>query len=375
MKKAVAIICTLLIIVASYGIVIGSKRYSKNEKELTISAQKDKEKIGTGEITASSLNFYQELHEKADINALILGDSMGQSNGSSTTDKKWYNLITKDVKTKYNSTITTDLITGGGTTGIRSFVELNKSKATKKYDIAYLCFGQNDQWNMTPDKFGLFYESIIIKLKKINPNIEIIPIIESSFRKDNGYTNVIKNLSSHYNLQYADTIKTFVGAPEKYEDLTMDTEIPNDKGYSYYATTIEKIIDSNYKINKKTNLNYSALYKDTNKLTKFVFDTTPDLNNGFSLKNEIVGEKTLDSVTFNTTSSVAILHFLKQTNGGKFIIYLDGKFLTEVDTKSSYETSYSSLISDNLMGNHKIKIEVSNINSGQSVKILGLVTN
>ena len=234
MKKAVAIICTLLIIVASYGIVIGSKRYSKNEKALIVSAQKDKEAAGTDDINTSSLNFYQQLHEKADVNALILGDSMGQSNGASTTDKKWFNLIAKDVKTKYNSTITTDLITGGGSTGIRSWVELNNSKITTKYDVAYLCFGQNDQWSMTPDEFGIFYESIIIKLKKTNPNIEIIPIIQSSFRKDNAYCDVIKKLSTHYNLQYADTIKTFVNSPERYEDLTKDTEIPNDKGYSYY---------------------------------------------------------------------------------------------------------------------------------------------
>ena len=60
MKKAVAIICTLLIIVASYGIVIGSKRYSKNEKALIVSAQKDKEAAGTDDINTSSLNFYQQ---------------------------------------------------------------------------------------------------------------------------------------------------------------------------------------------------------------------------------------------------------------------------------------------------------------------------
>ena len=228
---------------------------------------------------------------------------------------------------------------------------------------------------MTPDEFGIFYESIIIKLKKTNPNIEIIPIIQSSFRKDNAYCDVIKKLSTHYNLQYADTIKTFVNSPERYEDLTKDTEIPNDKGYSYYASTIEKIIDSNYKTNKKTNLTYSVFYKDTNKLTKFVFDTTPDINNGFNLEDGLVGEKALDSVTFNTTGSLAIIHFLKQPSGGKFSIYLDGKFLSEVDTKSSTEVSYSNLISDNLVGNHKIKIEVSTIYSGESVKILGLATN
>ena len=88
----------------------------------------------------------------------------------------------------------------------------------------------------------VFYESIIIKLKKINPNIEIIPIIESSFREYNDYSNAIVEVSKHYNLQYADTIHAFNSLEQLYESLTKDVVNPNDKGYSYYAKTIEKII-------------------------------------------------------------------------------------------------------------------------------------
>ncbi len=375
MKKALSILTIVLIIVGICAIGVGATRDNKNEKELVASARLSREGSSTEEARTSNLNFYENLSESQDINALIIGDSIGQSNGSSNDDKKWSNLIAKDVKQKYKSTMTTDFITGDSTTGVRAWVELNNSKPTKKYDIAFICFGQKDQWNIKPEQFGLFYESIIIKLKKTNPNIEIIPIIESSFREDNAYSSVIKDLSKNYNLQYADTIKGFASSGEIYEKLTTDIEIPNDKGYSQYATTIEKVIEDNYKAKKKTNSKYNAFYKDTSKLNKFIFDDSPDFKIGFELESGMISNKNSDTLTFNTTSSVAIIHFLRKPSGGKFKVFIDDKFKCEVDTKSKVEVSYSNLISDDLEGPHKIKIEISSMNKGETVKILGLATN
>lgn len=375
MKKALSILTILLIIVGISAIGVGATRDNKNEKALVASAKLSREGSSTEEARASSLNFYENLSEKKAVNALVIGDSIGQSNSASNNDKKWSNLIAKDVKEKYKSTMTTDFITGDSTTGVRAWVELNNTKPTKQYDIAFICFGQKDQWNIKAEQFGLFYESIIVKLKKTNPNIEIIPIIESSFREYNDYSKVIKDLSNHYKLQYADTIKGFSSSSETYEKLTTDIEIPNDKGYSQYATTIEKVIYDNCKAKKKTNIKYSAFYKDTSKLNKFVFDDSPDSNTGFDLESGMISNKTADTLTFNTTSSVAIIHFLRKPNGGKFKVFIDDKFSCEVDTKSKLEVSYSNLITDDLEGSHKIKIETSSINEGETVKILGLATN
>ena len=375
MKKVLSILTILLIIVGICAIGVGYKRANKNQKELTVLAQQRREESDTEGVRISNLNFYEKLSENRDVNALIIGDSISQSTGASNNDKKWSNLIIKDVKEKYKSTITTDLITGGSTTGIRAYVELNKTKLTKKYDIAFMCFGQNDQWNITPKQFGTFYESIIIKLKKINPNIEIIPIIESSFREHNSYSDIIIELSKHYNLKQVDTMLAFNKSPDTYDDLTKDAELPNDKGYSLYAEEILKVISSNYTSNKKTNINYSVLYANTSKLTNFVFDNSPDLNNGFILGGALTSSEILDTLTFNTTSGVDIIHFLSQKNGGKFKVYVDGKFIKEIDTKSTSEVSNSSLISDDLEGPHKIMIRTSSIIKGGTVKILGMATN
>lgn len=375
MKKKKAILPIFLVIVAICVILVGINSDDKNEKKLMDLAQEHIDKNRAEEDRISNLNFYENISEQRAVNALIIGDSIAQSNGSSNADGKWFNLIIKDVQTKYKAVLTADLITGGGTTGIRGWVEINNAEFTKIYDIAFICLGQNDQWSVIPEQFKIFYESIIINLKKKNPNIEIIPIIQSSFREYNDYSNVIVQLSKHYNLQYADTLHAFNSSVEKYENLTKDVELPNNKGYIYYATTIEEIIHDNFISNKKTNIKHGPLYDNTSKLTNFTFDISPDLNNGFIIGQGLIGEKISDSLTFNTNNSVNIIHYLRQPKGGKFKVFMDGNFVKEIDTNSTFQVSYSDLISDNLEGQHKIKIEISSILKGQTVKILGLASN
>ncbi|MBX4258649.1 SGNH/GDSL hydrolase family protein [Clostridium estertheticum] len=364
-----------LVMVVSFIFVIVVIRNKANAKEETvlIDQQKGIKKTEVGR--TSDLNFYRKLYEKKDINALIVGDSIAQGTGSSNVHERWINVLVKDVQKKYKSTIKTDPITGGGTTGVRAWVELNNAKFTKQYDVVFICLGQNDQFNIKPKQFSMFYEGIIIKLKKLNPNIEIIPIIESSFRQYNDYSNVIENLAEHYNLQYADMVQAFNNSGKPYDSLSKDLVHPNSKGYVYYAKTIEKVINDNYLSNKKTDIDYSVFYNNTNKLTDFVFDNSPDLNNGFTIEDGFIGNKVSENLTFNTTNSVAIIHFLRKPKGGKFKVFIDDNFIKEINTNSTFQVSYSDLIAYKLRGNHKIRIEISYIINKGSVKVLGLVTN
>lgn len=375
MKKFLAILSILFIITAVYVIRVGTIRENKNQKKLAVLADKYSEERKIEEARISGLNIYGKIFEERDIDALIIGDSIGQSDGSTSADEKWFNLISKDVKQKYKSIITTDLITGGSTTAVRVWVQLNNSKFTKKYDIAFICLGKNDQLSIKPEQFKIFYESIIIKLKKINPNIDIIPIIENSFVEYNDYTKVIQELSKHYKLQYADTLQVFKSSGQPYESLMKDAMHPNDSGYRYYANTIEKIICDNYTSNKKTNIDYNVLHQDTNKLANFVFNNPADSKNGFIIDNGLVGNKVGNTLTFNTTNSVAIINFTQQPKGGKFKIFIDSKLVEEIDTNKELKGNYSNLVADNLQGQHKIKIEISAIDKAGMVKILGLSTN
>lgn len=375
MKKNIVISCMLFDVVVSFILVVTIIRNKTIIKENVVLAEQQREIKRTEVGRISDLNFYQKLHEKKDINALIVGDSIAQSTGSSNFHQKWINLVIKDIKQKYRSTITTDPITGGSTTGVRAWVELNNAKLTKQYDVVFICLGQNDQFNIKPKQFRMFYESIIIKLKNFNPNVEIIPMIESSFREYNDYSDVIQDLAEHYNLQYADTIQAFNKSGKLYSSLSNDLVHPNAKGYVYYAKTIERVINDNYISNKKTDVDYSVLYNNTKKLTNFDFNNSPNSNNGFTIGNGFIGNKVSESLIFNTDKSVVIIHFLRKPNGGRFKVFIDDDFIKEVNTNSTFNVSYSELIAYNLKGNHKIKIVVSTIVNKGSVKILGLATN
>jgi lysophospholipase L1-like esterase len=372
-KNLQDIIILLLMITFIFIITIGTMRDNKIKKELVIASDKYTAEQLKEEKRIAGLNFYQDLKEHRNINALIIGDSISQGDRSDTVEGKWFNKLKTDIKSKYNSNIDFDLISGGSTTSVRGWVELNQASLTEKYDIAFICFGQNDQADVTPEQFKIFYESIINKVKKLDPNIEIIPIIESSLRNYNAYSNIIVDLSNHYGFQYADTIQAFNASGQPYTTLSKDGIHPNDKGYAYYESTIEQIIDKNYTANKQTNAIPNVLYVDTNKLN-FNFNSSPE-NNGFSNNNGFVGSAIGNSLIFNTSSNTAIIHFMRQPNGGKFKIYVDGNLIKEIDTNLSFNVSYSNIVFDNLQGQHKVKIEISSLPNNGAVKILGLATN
>ena len=75
----------------------------------------------------------------------------------------------------------------------------------------------------------------------------------------------------------------------------------------------------------------------------------------------LIGNKVGDTLIFNTTNSVAIINFIRQPNGGKFKVFIDDNFVEEMDTNKTEQVTNSNLISNNLEGSHKIKIEVSSI--------------
>ena len=88
MKKVLVGLSILLIIVGIFGIGVGVKRANKNEKELTVLAQQRREESSADDVKISNLNFYENLSENRDVNALIIGDSISQSTGASNNDKK-----------------------------------------------------------------------------------------------------------------------------------------------------------------------------------------------------------------------------------------------------------------------------------------------
>ena len=110
----------------------------------------------------------------------------------------------------------------------------------------------------------MFYENLITRFIKNNPKAAIFPIIESTIKKDNGFTVDINELADYYGLDLIDTRVAFSQSEKSSSDLTNDGGGPNDSGYALYADEIYNVIISNLLKNKPVNyLDKSTLFSDT----------------------------------------------------------------------------------------------------------------
>lgn len=383
-KLICTIISIIMILATIIVVVFGSKANKRREKEIaTISqrylaerkaekeAEKEKEQI-------ENFNVYEKLKEGRDINVIIIGDGIGASRGATSESAKWHNVLADNIKKKYKSSVTTTTINGENANVVRGWVELNRTDLSKKQDLAFICFGQNDNGRITSTQFAIFYESLIRKLKEHNPSIDIIPIIESSIRKDNAYTQVIKKLSEHYSFTYADTMTAFNNAKEGYESLSDDSILPNDKGYSYYARLFEECISKNLSSNKKIGNVETTLYQSS-KLDTFSLNISPKSSDGFD-KKEAFSTSTLEStLVFESDKDTLIAYYTTDPKGGKIKVYIDNEFVKEIDTYLTLSVTKAEIIAEGLTGKHEVKFQVSNLkgyNFDDGIVIFnGLVSN
>lgn len=344
-----------------------SQRYMAERK-----AEKEKERI-------ENLNVYEKLKEGRAINIIVIGDGIGASWGATSEANKWYNVLADKLQKKYKGSITTTKLNGEIATVVRGWVELNRAELSEGQDLALICFGQNDNGRLSPTQFAIFYESLIRKLKKHNPDIDIIPIIESSIKSDNSYTEVIKKLSKHYDFTYVDTMTAFNNYEGGYGSLSDDGILPNDKGYSYYADLMEECIAKNIASRKKAKNVKDTLYQ-SNKLDNFTLNTSPTSNNGFD-KNEVFSSSTVGStLVFESDKDTLIAYYTTDPKGGKIKVYVDNELVKEIDTYlNNVSVTKAEIIAENLTGKHEVKFEVSSVkgyNYNDGIVILnGLVSN
>lgn len=109
------------------------------------------------------------------------------------------------------------------------------------YDLAIICYGQND----STDGFSTNYESIIRAIKSKYPDCSIISILESSQRTYTEKMTTIQSICEHYSIPVADTIAAFNDSGKAYDDLTGDGVHPNDAGQEIYFETVKTVIDDN----------------------------------------------------------------------------------------------------------------------------------
>lgn len=190
---------------------------------------------------SSKGSFYQKLSDGLDVNVLIIGDSIGNNAGASDASLGWTALVAKHLEDQYGIHVTLTNVSMGGNTSYAGYVRTMALSDNIDYDLAVLCYGQND----SPENFGLYYESIIRAINSKYPKCSIISILESSQREYTEKITTIKSIAEYYGIPVADTIRPFNdGTNGNYSNLTIDGTHPNDSGQKIYADSIESIIDN-----------------------------------------------------------------------------------------------------------------------------------
>jgi lysophospholipase L1-like esterase len=340
------------------------------------------------------------LKENNNIKLLVIGDSIGQSDGSTSEKKKWYNQFGNYLTKTYNVNISTELLTTPISTIFSGWADyfINKTPNT---DMAFICFGQNDQYVHDINQFSSIYESLIRTIKSKNPNAEIVLILESPLMDSKNlaqvsqYTNVIKNLSTKYNTPVLDTISAFKISKKKYTDLTTNDKVtPNDSGYDIYSKTLINLfkerndeIKRNDLVLKPFDKRSEELFSTAKKYSTFNLITEPTLKIGFDSK-ELFEDKSFfmekrpgKIIEYDLeNSNIISISLVSDSESGFIKIYNDNVLLKEIDLYSPVKIRQHLLITDQLdLKKHKIKIELiankNPVSTGNTAKILGLMTS
>lgn len=174
-------------------------------------------------------SFYQKLTDRFDVNVLIVGDSIGAGVGTETEGQQWFKQLQTYLRTVNKSKVSVTNISMGGNASYAGYVRTMALRDDVNYDLAIICYGQNDR----TDGFSTNYESIIRAIRSKYPDCSIISILESSQREYTEKMTAIQSICEHYDIPVVDTIDAFKNSGKAYDDLSNDGVHPNDAGQGY----------------------------------------------------------------------------------------------------------------------------------------------
>lgn len=360
------IIIVALVIMVGATFVIGSinsnKTLAKNKSEYDEAIQLAKDE----EERISRLNVYELIKEGKDINLLIFGDEIGSGTGVELKDDIWYEKLKQWLKDEYNSNISITNLATNSTSIYDEFNNLDNIDFSK-FQLVILSFDlQKDI--LSESNFKGIYETILRKIKAENNLGDIIPVVNHDANNEMG--TIVGELSNHYNLNGANFSKEFNGNAELLlEDGVTDSTL----GHELYFETIKNIIATNVEGNKKCSYIEQVLHSDeveTFKTNEFITEYVA--SEGFEAQGDRIFSSEEGSwVEYQVNSKVVGLSYLTSINGGVIEVYLDGKKIKEIDTKSEHENKEYVVIANSLKDSNTIKLVLRGEDS--SVEIFGLV--
>lgn len=313
-----------------------------------IEQQEEEEFLRQKEATDS---FYQKLEDGFDVNILVIGDSIGAGSGSSSESSKWTTLLAADLRRTYGVDVSITNISMGGNTSYAGYVrtmELNLAAGTQpEYDLAILCYGQNDAL----ENFSLYYESIIRAVQTKFSRCSMISVLESSQRDYTEKMKTIQSICAHYNIPIADTIAPFTTTGEYNLTLTNDGVHPNDAGQRVYFETIRAVINENLGT-AYTSENISPINPEITRFDHFLWLGTQYCgtldgvipNAAFERTDDLTYTLSCSSLEFSEISGMLGINYTYQSGDNKASIFVDGQEFSAPTVTFNYDFSQRHII-------------------------------
>ena len=340
-----------IILIVLLGVLVWMNKVDEDKKSAELRAsnrklfQEEQEKEAALRQKEAEDSFYQKLADGFDVNVLIVGDSIGAGAGTETDGKQWYTQLQTYLKTVNNGKVSVTNVSMGGNTSYAGYVRTMALKDDVDYDLAIICYGQNDD----TDGFSTNYESIIRSIRSKCTDCSILSILESSQREYTEKMTIIQSICEHYSIPVVDTIAAFNNSGKAYDDLTVDGIHPNDAGQEIYFETIKAVIDDNVAASTGKMADVDVINADVHKYDNFVwYDASSDFER-------------VDDITFTiSTSAAGILgiDYIYESGDNKADIYVDGELFESPTVTFDYDFSqrHILIVSNDCSVRNEIKV-------------------
>ena len=347
-KKNTVLIILIVVMVAALSILMWGEKKKANAKAQEL-AKLNEQIYAENQAKAEALkqkeaedSFYQKLVDGFDVNVLVVGDSIAEGGQG---EKGWCTLLQNNLRKTYGNNVSFTNVSMGGNASYAGYVRTMALNDNVDYDLAIICYGQNDG----ADGFSTNYESIIRAIRSKYPDCSIISILESSQRTYTEKMTTIQSICEHYSIPVADTIAAFNDSGKAYDDLTGDGVHPNDAGQEIYFETVKAVIDDNVTASTGKMTDTDVINADVHKFDNFVwYDASSDFER-------------VDDTTFTISVSatgVLGIDYTFESGDNKADIYVDGELFESPTVTFDYDFSQRHIlvVSDDCTVENEIKV-------------------
>ena len=290
-------------------------------------------------------SFYQKLADGFGVNVLIVGDSIGEGGGIQTEGKQWFRSLQSYLQTKTQGTVTVTNVSMGGNTSYAGYVRTMALQDDKEYDLAVICYGQND----APEGFDVNYEAMICAIRSKYSDCSLISVLESSQRRYTQKMKEIQSICDHYEIPVADTIAAFKESGKPYKTLTEDGIHPNDAGQDIYFDTVRDVIEEQVKASAGKMKSVKSINASVHRYDHFKWYGVDD---AFTRTNDT-------TFTLETQASgIFGIDYTFESGDNKADIYVDGKLYKSPTVTFDYDFSqrHIMVVDDDCKVKRKIKV-------------------